>query len=841
MHISDKNSMYLLKRFLDLKPLRFLSTTILLCILRMAIPFANYIFLPLLSFFIFFTIYHFFKNNRSVFIKNFIRYNYQMLIISFFVFFGFVISPTYSFFSIKEVLYAIVILFFSFSLFLFVNNRDQFYEFTRIFCVQFIFFSSIISVLGLAKFYFQLKGYEFPFISIYGTSLTSDYNFYILFSFIGIISILFRLTYFNDKIHFSNNLIFPFLLLILSLNILFSYSRRGLVLLLLIMLLNVILLFYWYHKKEKLFKVVIVYLSSFLVFSFMLVLFFKMPTQIKRNTLNKLGIKDKSYQYFFSTLLHRYSTIFTNHDYSYFQKVVWNEKPDPKNPDTGWNSRKSTLIFPLPGETKKIVPENTIGYKMDSTCDASIWNNNAYSFTNISIFFNSDTITTNNKFYYASVYCYVSKDFDGTWARISAQGEVSGKVIQEYDLSKKGVWQKLSVCFKNNGNISPVYLYWAKYNVSDFSNLKGHVIFAYPEYLIIKLDPKNPDSGWGSKISIPEFPLTGEKVDIVPQNSVGYKMDSTSNAATWNNNAYSYTDISILFQDDTLPANIEPFYASVYCYVSKDFDGTWAQISAEGGASGKNIQEYDFSKKGTWQKLQIDFKSKSGIPPVYLYWSKYGVTDFRNLKGYIIFAYPEYYKDSLKRKIEISSISKEMNGFSIFKSSLLDPEILSLILSRIGFSFLQDSVGQIKIEKYLTYLESNKFTGTRTSRWYYSWILFKEYPIQKKFFGGGFDYHEIFRKEFGEGEYDYPHNPFLSAFLYSGILGGIAYIWFMFLVFYYYIKYYRYHLYFFICFLIVFYFSFFSANTHFSVPIFAILSIIPFLTRYIVEKEKKEE
>jgi hypothetical protein len=566
-----------------------------------------------------------------------------------------------------------------------------------------------------------------------------------------------------------------------------------------------------------------------------------MPTQMKRNTLNKFGITGKSYKYFSSTLLYRYSTVFSNHEYSYFQKIGWNEKPDPLDPDTGWNSRKSTQVFTLSGENVEIVPENSIGYKMDRTCDASIWNDNAYSYTNISNLFKGNTITTNNEFYYASVYCYVSKDFDGSWARISAEGEVSGKINKAYDLNKKGVWQKLSICFSKKGGISPVYLYWTKNSVTDFSNLKGHIIFAYPEYGTIKVDPKNPDSGWGSQISTVVFPLTGENVDIVPENSIGYKMDRTCDASTWEINANSYTDISSLFQGDSTFANNEFYYASVYCFVSKDFDGSWARISAEGGASGKIVQEYDFSKKGTWQKLHIDFTVESGIPPVYLYWRKDGVIDFKNLKGYVIYAYPEYYKDSPKRKMGISSRSREISSFLLSKSSFFDIDLFSSILSRIRFSFLQDSVNQVKKDKYLNDLVSNKFSGSRTSRWYYSWVIFKEYPLRKKLFGGGFDYLSMFKKEFSEVNYDYPHNPFLSAFLYSGIIGGIAYIWFMFLVFYYYIKYYRYHIYYFICFLITFYFSFFSVNTHFTVPVFAIFSVIPFLTKYIIDKEKQEK
>ena len=639
--------MVLFKRFVQINPLLFLSTTILLYILRMVGPYVNYVFIPFLFFYFLFTSYHLLKQCKSINYFEVIKFNFYLILISILFLWGFIISSTFIFPVFKELLNVVIILFLSFSLFIFVKNKESFNKFNKIFCKQFIFFSSIISILGLTKFYFQLKGIEFSFLNyskqIDGTSLATDNNFYIVFSFIGIIAIIFGLRYFKDKTYFSNNKIISFLLLILSLNVLFSYSRRGFFLLLLMILCSVFFIIIGYRKKSNSFFVVSTWFAFFLFFILLLSGFlFITPVQMKRNTLNFLGISVKSYKYVSSTLLYKYSTIFSDHEYSHFQDIVWLENPDSLNPDSGWGSQVSARIFPLIGENVKIVPENSIGYKMDKTCDASTWEDNAYSFTNISNLFMGDSITENNEFFYSSVYCYVSKDFNGTWARISAGGEVSGNVLKEYDLSKKGVWQKLSICFKSTGNISPVYLFWAKNGVIDFYNLKGYIIFANPEYRIIKADPKDPDTGWGSKISTQAFPLFGENVKIVPENSIGYKMDNTSNASTWSNNVYSYTNISSLFQGDSITANNEFYYASVYCFVSKDFDGSWARISAEGGASGKIVHEYDFNKKGVWQKLSIYFKNNGNISPVYLYWAKNGVTDFSNLKGHIIFAYPEY-------------------------------------------------------------------------------------------------------------------------------------------------------------------------------------------------------
>lgn len=176
--------------------------------------------------------------------------------------------------------------------------------------------------------------------------------------------------------------------------------------------------------------------------------------------------------------------------------------------------------------------------------------------------------------------------------------------------------------------------------------------------------------------------------------------------------------------------------------------------------------------------------------------------------------------------------SATLTNFDFIKKSLM-PDIIN--------SETVDTTKQQKSEEYLEKLEKDKLLGGRTAHWYYAWLIFQDYPWHKKLFGGGFDYLEMFGNKFKENKYDYPHNPFISAFLYSGIIGGGVYIWFMFMVFMYYIKYMKHHLFFFICFLVVFFFSFVSGNTHFSIPVFAILSIIPFFTRYIVEKEQKSD
>ena len=185
----------------------------------------------------------------------------------------------------------------------------------------------------------------------------------------------------------------------------------------------------------------------------------------------------------------------------------------------------------------------------------------------------------------------------------------------------------------------------------------------------------------------------------------------------------------------------------------------------------------------------------------------------------------------------ISTLYFKGNTTSFTLSSMPEATFLKLMFSGMDRYLLPDTLSRAGENEYIKSLGEDKFKGGRTARWYYAWVIFKHYPLHKKLFGGGFDYLEMFGKEFGEAKYDYPHNPFISAFLYSGIIGGLLYILFMIMVFYYYLKYWKYHIFFFISFLVVFFFSFVSANTHLSVPVFAFFSFIPFLTRHLVEKE----
>lgn len=374
-------------------------------------------------------------------------------------------------------------------------------------------------------------------------------------------------------------------------------------------------------------------------------------------------------------------------------------------------------------------------------------------------------------------------------------------------------------------------------------------------------NPLDPASGWGKRIHKVEYPLKGTNNDIIPVKARGYLMDSTCNASSWNNNAFSYSKFFSSDVDDN-----DKLIASVYCYVSKDFNGTWVRLRSEGSCYGNIESSYDLRNKGVWQKLSIEPVCKRGRIATYLYFAKYGVTDFSSLKGYVIFAYPTYKilnendsitYDASKGYIQLllnNGFEYKANEYSLSKaalSPLLKTSILLNISNGIVYSdpirnWIKRLVNEdttyyrYQADIHVEYDPKNSING-RTARWKFAWEIFtKEYNWKQKIFGNGFDYLNWYGYYFynDKTKSDYPHNPFLSVLLYSGILGLLLYFILMFKVISIYLRYIKEYYILFIFFGITFFFSLFSANGPFSPPIMGFFVLLPFFIDYIHKKNK---
>ena len=138
-------------------------------------------------------------------------------------------------------------------------------------------------------------------------------------------------------------------------------------------------------------------------------------------------------------------------------------------------------------------------------------------------------------------------------------------------------------------------------------------------------------------------------------------------------------------------------------------------------------------------------------------------------------------------------------------------------------------------------------SADRLELWLFGWQYFKSLPWYRKVFGDGFNYYKIYKLRFGS-KYNYkkeyfPHNPILSALLYSGILGAIAYLFFLFQVIYYYYKYHKGLGIMTLIFVLTAMYAFVSNRSHFTDTYLIIFTLFPFVLHSInstnpTEKEK---
>ena len=114
------------------------------------------------------------------------------------------------------------------------------------------------------------------------------------------------------------------------------------------------------------------------------------------------------------------------------------------------------------------------------------------------------------------------------------------------------------------------------------------------------------------------------------------KVDSSVRAEQLCENSY----LSICFdQFSVFPQN--KVHYIIFVYVSPDFDGTSVQITTTANLEDVKNTFYDMSRKGTWQKLEIEQHGVTGITIPSLGIRRNGHTDFKSLKGYVLYVQPE--------------------------------------------------------------------------------------------------------------------------------------------------------------------------------------------------------
>ncbi len=385
-------------------------------------------------------------------------------------------------------------------------------------------------------------------------------------------------------------------------------------------------------------------------------------------------------------------------------------------------------------------------------------------------------------------------------------------------------------------------------------------------------DPMDPDawSGVGNYKVVQK--LSGRNVEMIPVGSKGYLFDSTCLGMASPYHAYYF----LLLRQDSVQEG-DSVLISAYCYVTEDFNGSGAAVRAEGSVKGNPDKFYDLNNKGCWQKLVLPLNCRKGIISTYLYMNKAGVANFSTLKGGVYFAYPEikiisqksiisdtsrqisflnryYFKN---REVDKSLSKNESPSFPaeiIYKSSFLNSdqnEHFAEVVIKDHHDPLRRWIAKLVSEDTVYHgfkanlvIDSIKddFGEDRTSRWKFALEIFnKEYNWHQKILGGGFNslnwYGYFYLKD--KTRSDYPHNPFLSVLLYSGIIGLILYFILLYKVFFYYIRYFKEYKILAVFFIISFFFSFFSAGNPFDPPVMGFFVLLPFFIHSVHERERK--
>lgn len=859
-----------------------INLLIILFLFRTAIPQFKYPFIILYFCFLGYFIIKYRNRILHQFIV-FVRVYFIVLLLVFALLLSILLSNKLYLIVLKDFTNIIILLSLFFLLNQLTNNKKTLDFFTVNLIKLITFFAIIVSLFGIMNLFSARPGYElFTFNKIKSNLIGDvpylDYNFALVPVFFGLAS---TLNYLTKAKSFAYKGLYSIVLVIFSINIFLAGSRRGILALSIIFIIVLFILIISLFFKGSSFKAVYINLLWFqvpiIVLTFLFYVFiFHTTAGFKISIFKFLNAKNIYLTTERVTWITNSYRLILNGSATFMDtyNIIWKTTFDPKDPDSGWGTRNHKTIYPLTGNNVEIVPFATKGYMLDNSCNSSTLNNNAYAYTLVG----SDSVA-DGEIINASVYCYVSEDYNGTWARISTEG-AAGYKSSNYELSDKGTWQKLSVTARCKAGVAVAYLYMSKYGDINFDNLKGNVIFAYPQFRKVEFDSKDPDT-WGTREHRTIYPLSGKGVELVPSNAKGYLLDKTCDVSPWKNNAYAYT----LIGSDSV-ASGEIVVASVYCYASTDFDGSWIRLSSEGSTYGITESYYDLKNKGSWQKLNLRSLCKEGNAPVYLYFSKYGVSDFTSLKGSVIFTYPQYkviredsttshclpeIKDYIFEPLKYYHIGNVDGNFGKiftplsyfdlaksfdlylssmpplvflnylnFESNLVDPDPIRNFVKRLvseDTTYYEYSAN-IEIDSI-----SDNFLALRTVRWQFAWQIFnKEYSWSQKIFGGGFAYINWYGYTFSNDKTisDYPHNPFLSVLLYSGILGLILYLYLLYKVIAIYIRYIKKYYLLFIFFLITFFFSFFSGGSPFDPPIMGFFVMLPFLMDSILKSKESD-
>ena len=742
---------------------------------------------------------------------------------------------------LKELINLMIVLVLLFT-FLIVNDKLYIDEFIKYWIISALFIG-VIALLSWLNYTLSMDLWFLKYVetdkSVKAfTSLTSDNNFYALIFLIAIIFQLYKVYKTKTKI---NSFFVQLILWVFIINVLFSGSRRALVFFGVFFFWSLFVSVKHYKAvKNSLFYKNIIVLISTLVFSLVfIILLVPFRSEIVKDSTLKYSISYNTYRLF-----------------TMFSKDISFETINQKL----WSSPEAFVDISneIPINDEK---SNQVGLYYDSLIN--VGDQNCITDNNLII---NGTFKCNNKYWSTLL---STKDS----VKHSIIPTIYGKAIRVSRFKGSGFWplaykgrpiyyiKGVEYTFKFKyrvikGEGAPFNIgWWIKDGGSNVYNLKKYItpIGSSWNECSCSYTFKEDHFGW-----FPTFMNSQQNNTIVDFADILLEANDTSK---------KYLPKYIIYD----PSKVNLLYNS---YLS---DGVRYWTKYISGGTNLSIVNTRFGKA---IEVEKNDKARSFWPLIYegrklfLHNSKLYTFRFlfRVIKGDlssfsvgIAIKDNDHYLYSLPRKLyeleegwilctaSFTLIEDHFITKPLFISNQLPNTVVQYANIELlcDSSLLDSSYIDQNLDKYRIYERQNmeelskndtidKLLAPRLDRWKYAVEIYKSYSITEKIFGKGFDYMAQFNKKFYNPDmtledirekqmYDYPHSPILSSFLFSGIIGGMFYLYFTALTFWYYFKNRKELQVFFIMWLIGYSFIIVSDNTHFSAPIFVILSLVPYV------------
>jgi len=809
--------------------IKYLALLLNLLILRTAIPYLEYLFaaFALLSFPM---LYVERKNIMSELQRTnkHIKFLASYLAVTLIFLSSFLFTRYYTFILIREFVIAIFFLFYLFFSLILLKSQKQLVQYVDSFKKQFVIITSIAAILGIVKFIFDVLGIQFSFLMLHeiypiGTSLKVDQNFFSLSILIGFVFVLDMLS-----VKSKNKLWYNLLLVLYMVNVLFSSSRRGIILLILI---NLVIFILWVFNKRRhkvLVRNIIIYflLAPLMGMVLLAGLYFY-------GNYNKTVSFD--FKYKITGIINDYRSIVNkNNNYIATYQLLWKS-------DYVSDWKKNNEIRKKNGSITNIYGEPVINSKNQTIFNLEQipeWHGwiclrtekvQADSFkllrtegfhpgASLYRFVEIDTLVPE---LYVSMNIKVEKW--NKFERVELRWNNNKKTKSISDEFNDGKWHNL--IFKSlidSATRVQLLLYFTGESTHDY----GGVLL---NNLILSVNPiqENPDKTNLNKLdqlSIPERIPIDTKPEVINIDTVSWKtrgdviMDTIPGSVPITLYTYSESLGGSVYKDIIIPQTQFWDYSAI---VGVQHAEKRLRIRVD------NLSTHCFNPKGG----EFSNTSSYTLPII---WGKFRTYFYANENDTVRISL-KLFSDTIPQLVfwkNMTLKSYDSNEKDLIYSDTLKDIDIQSILNQIEKKKL--------VSTEVTEKASNTFFSPRLLRWNYALKLYKDYSGSEKVFGSGFDYLQKFGKEFLETKgFDYPHNIFLSVLLYSGIMGLLVFLWLIFETFKYYLKSKLYVL--FVAYLLILSFVLFSGDSIFELPLLTGFIVIPYIYKIVSLKTNSQQ